>query len=346
MTPKPDAQHRSVDPEPVIEPELEIIDPHHHLWDLAPQAASSPFLRGMPFPRYLLPELLADVGDGHRVTRTVFVEARAFYRADGPDELRPVGEVEFANGVAAMSASGRYGETQLCAGIVAYADLTLGGAVVEVLEAARRAAGNRLRGVRMSAAYDETGSVPTTSAGRGARLYSDDAFRAGFACLQEYDLSFDAWLFSHQLGELVGLAAAFPEQPIVLDHVGTPLGVGVHAGRRVEIYQAWLASIRQLSRHPNVHVKLGGLGMSVCGFQFRDPPTSEALAAAWRPYLEPCIEAFGAERCMFESNFPVDSETCSYRTLWNALKRIAAGASAEEKASLFSHTARRFYRLR
>ena len=342
-----------LDLEPVIEPELPIVDPHHHLWDrrgpVSPASARHPFEDALALaPRYLLDEFLADLGSGHNVRATVFVECRSMYRAEGPLEFAPVGETEFVNGVAAMSASGLYGLTRVCAGIVGHADLRLGAHVADVLDAHLAADGGRFRGVRHSAPFDADPAVLGPLARMPAGLYGDATFRAGFAQLAPRGLSFDAWLLEPQIDELTDLATAFPDTSIVLDHVGTPLGIGRYAGRRTERFSLWRDAILRLAERPNVAVKLGGLAMPFCGFDGEwsaRPPTSSDLAALWRPYIETCIEAFGAERCMFESNFPVDLHTCSYRTLWNALKRVAAGASTAEKAVLFSETARRIYRL-
>jgi L-fuconolactonase len=322
--------------EEIIEPDLPIVDPHHHLVD-RPETG-----------RYLLPELLADLRSGHNVTATVYLEWLSMYRATGPAELRPVGEIEFAAGVAAMAASGTYGKTQVCAGIVGYADLTLGAAVEKVLQAMITAGGGRFRGIRFITAShpDQTawGSMVTRPEG----LLMDTRVREGFARLAPLGLSFDAWMYHTQLGELVDLAHAFPETQIVLDHVGGAIGLGRYAGKRDEVFAEWTARIRELAACPNVHVKLGGLGMRMFGFDLHTrelPPSSEELAAAWRPYIETCIAAFGPERAMFESNFPVDKGSCSYHVLWNAFKRIAGGCSAAEKQALFARTATQFYRL-
>jgi predicted TIM-barrel fold metal-dependent hydrolase len=323
--------------EDIIEPELEIVDPHHHLWDFARH-------------RYLLHELLADTGSGHDIVQTVFIECTACYRADAPAALKPVGETEFVNGVAAMAASGAYGKTRVAAGIVGMADLTLGAKVEEVLAAHVAAGGGRFRGIRHTAGWqDKTPEVHNSHTNPPPHLYRDHAgFRAGFAVLGRMGLAFDAWLYHPQLDDLIDLARAFPDQPIVLDHVGGPLGVGWYADKRAEIFADWRRQMVELARSPNVFVKLGGLGMRINGFAFDQrerPPTSQELADAWRPYVETCIAAFGPARCMFESNFPVDKISGSYATYWNAFKRLAAGASAGEKAMLFRDTARRFYKL-
>jgi predicted TIM-barrel fold metal-dependent hydrolase len=341
--------------ETILEPDLPIVDPHHHLWDRRfapeppPEIANHPFLVAIkPARRYLLDELLADAGSGHNVIATVFVECGAFYKADGPMELRPVGETEFVNGVAAMSASGMYGPTRACAGIVSRADLLLGDGVAPVLEAHIRAGNGRFRGIRNSASWDDDKAVLGPLNRVEAGLYREAKFREGFKHLSRLGLSFDAWLLEPQLPDVIDLARAFPETTIVLDHVGTPLGRGSYEGRREERFPIWRDNIGELAKSPNVAVKLGGLAMTFCNFpSFLAEPRapSEQLAEEWRPYIETCIEAFGAERCMFESNFPVDMGACSYATLWNAFKRLAKGASDAEKAALFSGTASKVYRL-
>jgi L-fuconolactonase len=340
-------------PEAILEPELPIVDPHHHLWDRSmappPTGPQHPFTIAIePAQRYLLDELLADTGSGHNVIATVFLECGAFYKADGPVELRPVGETEFVNGVAAMSASGLYGPTRACAGIVSRADLTLGDGVKAVLEAHDRVGGGRFRGIRNSASWDADPEVLGPLNRMQAGHYLRDDFRAGFKHLAPMGFSFDAWMLEPQLPDLIDLARAFPDTTIVLDHVGTPIGRGVYTGKLDERFGVWRENIRDLAESPNVVVKLGGLAMAFCNFpSFLAEPRvpSEQLAKEWGPYIETCIEAFGAERCMFESNFPVDMGSCTYAVLWNAFKRIAAGASADEKTALFSGTATKVYRL-
>jgi predicted TIM-barrel fold metal-dependent hydrolase len=322
--------------EQILEPELPIVDPHHHLVDRANTG------------RYLLDELLADTGSGHNITHTVYLEWLSMYRAGGPEAMRPVGEVEFANGVAAMAASGLYGKTRVCAGIVGYADLMLGDRVAPVLEAMIAAGGGRFRGIRYITASHPDEAARGSSINRPAGLLMEPKLREGFARLAPLGLGFDAWMYFTQLGELTDLARAFPETPVVLDHVGGPIGIGPYAGRRDEVFAEWRRAIRELAPCQNVHVKLGGLGMRLFGFDFhsRDlPPSSEELAAAWHPYIDTCIDAFGPERSMFESNFPVDKGSGSYHAFWNAFKRVARGYTAAEKTALFSGTASRFYRL-
>jgi predicted TIM-barrel fold metal-dependent hydrolase len=332
--PRPDwlAQHV----EEVLDPARPIVDPHHHLWDRGGQ-------------RYLIEEISSDLASGHNVIATVYVEARSMYRAQGPEAFRPVGEVEFANGAAAMSASGGYGPAAVCAGIVGHVNLLLGGGAQAVLEAEIAAGQGRFRGIRHSSAFDADADVAGMYATRPKGLLLDKTFRTGFACLAPLGLSFDAWLFHPQIGELTDLARAFPDTRIVLDHCGGPAGIGSYANRREEIFASWRASIQEIAKCPNVVVKLGGLAMRLLGYDFHErslPPSSEELASAWRPTIETCIEAFGPARAMFESNFPPDKGQCSYQVIFNAFKRISASCSEAEKTALFSKTASDFYRLK
>jgi predicted TIM-barrel fold metal-dependent hydrolase len=296
----------------------------------------------------MIEELSADIASGHNIVATVYVEARSMYRATGPEALRPVGEVEFANGAAAMSASGGYGPAAICAGIVGHANLSLGEAARAVLEAEIAAGQGRFRGIRHSSAFDADPDVGHMYTTRPKGLLLDPTFRKGFACLAPLGLSLDAWMFHPQIGELTDLARAFPDTKIVLDHCGGPVGLGRFANRREETFAVWKASIQEIAKCPNVVVKLGGLAMRLLGYDFHQrprPPSSEEAAAAWRPYIESCIEAFGPGRCMFESNFPPDKGQCSYQVIFNAFKRIAAPYSEAEKTALFSKTATEVYRL-
>jgi predicted TIM-barrel fold metal-dependent hydrolase len=321
--------------EDVIDPARPIVDPHHHLWDRGGQ-------------RYLIEEMSDDIASGHNIVATVFVEARSMYRASGPEAFRPVGEVEFANGAAAMAASRAYGKALICAGIVGHANLLLGDQAKAVLEAEIAAGGGRFRGIRHSSPWDADKDVAGMYATRPKGLLLDATFRKGFACLAPLNLSFDAWLFHPQLGEFADLARAFPNTRICLDHCGGVIGIGSYASRREEVFADWKASIRQVAKCENVVVKLGGLAMRLLGNDFHErskPPSSEELAKAWRPYVETCIEAFGPNRCMFESNFPPDKGQCSYQVIFNAFKRIAAQCSEPDENALFSKTATDFYRL-
>jgi predicted TIM-barrel fold metal-dependent hydrolase len=318
----------------VIEPDLPIIDCHHHLW-----------LR--PGSRYLLDEFAADLASGHKVLATVYVECSEMYRKSGALALRPVGEAEFVAGMGAMSDSGLFGPTRVGAAFVGAADLTLGSAVDEVLDALALASGGRLRGIRGSAVWDADPSLnPGGRPNAPQGLLLDATFRAGFARLSERSLVYDAWQYYPQLPELCSLAGAFPDVPIVVNHCGGLLGIGSYAGP--ENFARWQALVTEVARRPNTLMKLGGMSRQRCGFGFETrsiPPTADELAKEWRPYIETCIELFGPTRCMFESNFPPDQVAGSYRTVWNALKLTASGYSAAEKNDLFSGTARRVYHI-
>lgn len=329
--------NNDVPSEPILEPALPIIDSHHHLRDATAH-------------RYLFPEFIANVMTGHNIVATVAVETQAMYRATGPAEMKPVGETEFFNGIAAMCASGLYGPARGCAAIVGFTDLNLGSRVQPVLEAHIAAAGGRFRGIRNLAVWDAYEPLmrkrPILPIPPGTLL--DPMFRQGFACLERYNLSFDTYVYHPQLMDLIDLAGAFPNITIIMEHVGGPLGIGPYAGKRDEIFIFWKACMREIARYPNIVVKLGGMAMPQMGFSFGEQPfqaSSLELANAWRPYIETCIEFFGPPRCMFESNFPSEGEVCRYPILWNAFKRIAAHYSDGEKADLFSETARRVYRL-
>jgi L-fuconolactonase len=322
--------------EPVLEPGLPLVDPHHHLWDRRPHSL------------YLLPELLQNLASGHQVRATVFIECSSMYRAEGDPRFASVGEVEFVNGVGAMCASGTYGPVRACAGIVGRVDLSQGAAAREVLETMAARAPERFRGIRHMAAWDASPEVSTLVRKPPPNLLRDAGFRAGFACLAPLGLSFDAWVYHPQLDQLVELADAFPETTIIVNHMGGRAGVGPYRERKAEVFAAWRESIRALARRPNVVVKLGGIGMRLGGFDFHDrdlPPTSDELVDAWRPYVDTCIEAFGPARAMFESNFPVDKSCCTYRVLWNAFKQLSSAYRPDERSQLLAGTAVRIYRL-
>ena len=333
--PPDEAWLATAEKEPILEPEIPIVDPHHHLW-----------LRNGHC--YLIDELLADLNTGHNLVATVFEECHSMYRAGGPPEFRCVGENEFIAGIGAMSDSGAYGKTRVAAGIVGAADLTLGDRVEPVLLAQIHAGCGRFRGVRHSAGYDADPVIGNSGTSMQPHLYRRDDFRAGLKRLSALGLSFDAWLYHPQLDNVIELARAFPAMPIVMCHVGGFLGYGPYGGSRNEEFPKWRQSMAELAHCPNVVVKLGGMINRGAAFDFHDaatPPFSPTAAECWRPFVETCIELFGANRCMFESNFPVDKMGIGYAALWNAFKRIAAGASADEKRALFSGTARRVYRL-
>ncbi len=323
------AQHR----EEIIEPELPIVDPHHHLWSHAGNV-------------YLFPELLADLSSGHNIRATVFEECGSMYRADGPAELRSLGETEFVTGIAAMSASGGFGPSHACAAMVGNVDLTLGSRVEAILEAHLASSGGRFHAIRYSTAWDADARVHKTVPRSG--MLAERQFRDGFKYLSRFGLTFDSWVYHPQLGEVADLAAAFPQTPIVLNHFGSPILGGPNAGRTAEVFAEWRTGMTALASHENVYVKLGALPVrrSEASRQTNPLPlTSEEIATAWRPFVDLCVEQFGARRCMFESNFPVQKRWCSYAVLWNACKRLASGASSDEKSELFSGAAARAYRL-
>ena len=325
--------------EEVVEPDLKICDPHHHLWGERKDAI---------MPRYLLEDLVADTGSGHNIVSTVFVEAKAMYRADGPEAMKCVGEVEFVNGVAAMSASGLYGPTRACLGIIGATDLDVGGAAGEVLDAMIAAAPNRFRGIRHSATWDPDPLVRGHRKSPPHRMLNP-SHRDGAGELAKRGLVYEAWCFHPQIPELVDMARALPDLDIVLDHVGGPAGIGAaYEGRREEVREVWERNIGELANCPNVSVKLGGIFMEVNGFAWHKrpaPPSSDELAEAARPYFEFVIEKFGPDRAMFESNFPVEKISTGYKLLWNAFKKVARGYSPSEKARLFHDTAARVYRI-
>ncbi|MBX9749149.1 MAG: amidohydrolase family protein [Roseococcus sp.] len=309
---------------------LPIIDPHHHIWEQVDQ-------------RYLLPELLADTGSGHDIRATVFIQCASQYDMAEPPERRPLGETRFMTRIA-EAAAGR--STQACAGIVGLVDLTLGDRVTPLLEEHVAIAGGRFRGVRNRTAWNASPAIRTNLEAPPPGPLPLTAFREGARRLAAMGLTLDVWAYHPQLGQVLEVARAVPELTLVVDHCGGPLGLGPY--RRDEIFAEWRASITALAGCPNVMMKLGGLAMDVGGYDFHQqpvPPSSLALAEAWRPTVEACIEAFGVQRCMFESNFPVDKGMCGYAVLWNAFKRLAAGASDSERAALFSGTAARVYRL-
>ena len=324
--------------EETLEPDLPICDPHHHFWDMRTER--------IPYQRYLLHELADDVNSGHNVRSTVFVEARAMYRSSGPDEMKPVGEVEFVQGLAAASESELYGPTRAAASIVGHANLNLGDAVEPVLEALQAASPNRFRGIRHSVTWDPHPEIQITSAYRMPGQMASDEFRAGARVLARMGMSLESWLYFPQMTELADFAKAVPDLTIILDHVGGLLRVGPYAND--ETIPAWRAGIAAVAECPNVVVKLGGLGMPQTGFGWHErdiPVGSEELADDMAPFMHYCIERFGPDRCMFESNFPVDKVSFSYNVMYNAFKRLSSGYSASERADMFHDVAARVYRV-
>ncbi len=320
--------------EDILEPERPIVDPHHHLWK------DSSF-----WGRYELEDLWSDTETGHNVEKTVFIDCRSSYRDDGPEHLRPVGETEYVAGVAAESAKAKRKAT--IAAIVSHANLKLGAAVEEVLAAHEEAGRGLFRGIRHAGPCDTTGTL--TNAGRNRESpYGDPSFREGLQTLGRLSYTYDTWHFYHQNRDYLELARAAPETQMILDHFGTPLGVGAYAGRQDEIFEQWKADIAAIATCPNVVAKLGGMAMPDNGFGWDNaerPPTSDEFVAAQRRYYLHTIECFGPERCMFESNFPVDRLSISYPVLWNGFKKMVRDFSDDEKHAMFHGTAARIYRL-
>ena len=323
--------------EPTLEPEIPICDPHHHLWDYRSQR--------VPYQRYLLHELAADINSGHNVRSTVFVEARSMYRTEGPEELRSVGEVEFVQGQAAASASGLYGPGRAAAAIVGNADLKLGDRVEPVLDALQAASPNRFRGIRHSVVSDPHPEVENRET---PGVMATSNFLAGARVLARKGMSLEGWMYFPQLPELADFARAVPELTIILDHIGGLMRTGPYANGGDELMATWRSGIAAVAACPNVNIKLGGIGMPLTGFDWhqRDQPIgSEELADSMAPLLNYCIEQFGPSRCMFESNFPVDKVSFSYHVMYNAFKRLSKGYSATERADMFHDTAVRVYRI-
>lgn len=323
--------------EPTLEPELPICDPHHHFWDMR--------MERIPYQRYLLHELAADVNSGHNIRSTVFIEARSMYRASGPVEMKPVGEVEFVQGLAAASASGMYGPCRVAAAIVGHADLKLGEKVKPVLDALKAASPNRFRGIRHSVNWDPH---PEVESRQPKNIMTSSNFRAGARELAKMGLSLEGWMYFHQLPDLADLARTVPNLTIVLNHIGGLMRVGPYANKDEEVMGAWRKNIAELAKCPNVYCKLGGVGMTRTGFDWhtREKPIgSEELARSLAPLMNYCIEQFGPNRCMFESNFPPDKVSFSYHVLWNGFKRFSKSYSASERPAMLHDTAVRVYRV-
>ena len=325
--------------EKALEPDLPIIDSHHHLWD---------FKAGRVNPRYFLDEILEDMNSGHNIVASVFIECAAMFREDGPEEEKPLGETEFVNGIAAMSASGLYGKTRIAAGIVGTANLELGKPVADILEKHIELSGGRFKGIRVGATWDVSPDIINHRTEPRQCILLGEKFREGFAQLAKYDLSFEAWCYHPQIPDVTDLARKHPNNQIVLDHFGGPIGIGPYAHQKDQVFADWKKNIGKLASCENVFAKLGGLNMEVNGYHWHKkpkPPTSEELCEATRPYFEFMIEQFGPDRCLFESNFPVDKMSCSYVVCWNSFKRLTANYSADEKAKMYHDTAQRVYKL-
>jgi len=322
-------------PEEILLPDLPIVDPHHHLWV-------------RPSYRYLVPEFAADIAAGHNVVRTVFADCTSMYRADGPDRFKPVGETEFVVGQAAQSASGLYGRARIAAAMFGNADLTLGGAVRDVIEAHVAAGNGRFRGVRFQSGWDASDQIRNGKIAVRPHMLVEPNVHAALKVLGEMGLVLDSYVFFPQLDDVIATAKMMPDLPIVLNHCGGPLGYGPYLNNPAEHYAVWKRHIQDVAKFPNVVCKLGGILNRTTDFDYLHadlPASSQLLADAWRRWIEPCIEAFGPERCMFESNYPVEKLGVSYATLWNAFKRLTQHASDGERAAMFAGTAARIYGL-
>jgi L-fuconolactonase len=323
--------------EPTLEPEIPICDPHHHFWDLRPDR--------IPYQRYLLHELVADIDCGHNVRSTVFIEARAMYRPGGPVELRPVGEIEFVQGLAAASSTGLYGTSRAASAIIGHADLKLGERVKPVLEALQAASPNRFRGIRHTVTWDPHPEIDNREK---EGVLATAEYRAGAQALARMGLSLDTGVCFPQLPELAAFAKAVPDLTIILNHLGGLTRIGPYGNRDDEVLATWRNGIAAVAACPNVNLKLGGIGMPRLGFDWHNrakPIGSEELAGSMAPLMTYCIEQFGPARCMFESNFPVDKVSFSHHVLFNAFKRFSSGYSASERTALFHDTAVRAYRI-
>lgn len=318
--------------EAVIDPTQPIIDAHHHLWD-------------KPGNRYLPDDMRADIAGGHNIVATIFAEGKTGHHEHGPVEFRPIGETEM---VASWTEDSLARPPRIAAGIVGFVDLMHGEQAREVLDRHIEAGRGRFRGVRFASTWHADPEARGSVLNHPAGILYEPAVRLGLAELERRGLVFDAWMYHTQLADLVDLAHDMPGLTIVINHLGGPLCIGPYANRREDVFEYWRFMMGRLACFPNVHVKLGGFGMLMSGFDFHErprPPSSEALAAAWGTYMRPCIDLFSPARCMFESNFPVDKGVSSYKVIWNAFKKIAQTYSSAERHALFFGTANTVYNL-
>jgi L-fuconolactonase len=345
--------------EEILDPDLPIVDPHHHIWHLPDALLDSldklPGKDGTDIARmyrlhrrYLIDELLADLNAGHNIRATVFADAHTMYRAKGPAELKSIGEVEFVAGFGAMADSGTFGDTRFCAGIIGSVDMTLGDAVADILPLHIQAANRRYRGIRPPVMLYDAKLAAIRDILAQPHVLQNPQFLVGARHLAPLDLSLDLFVLHEQLPEVLQVARALPDTRIVLNHTGGPTGIGDHAADRPGAFAYWREQMKAIAECENVVVKVGGLGMPLCGFTTSalvERAGSEALARDWAPHIETAIALFGANRCMFESNFPIDGVTARYPSIWNAFKRVVRNYSADEKAALFAGTAARTYRI-
>ncbi|NIZ15732.1 amidohydrolase [Phaeobacter sp. HF9A] len=312
--------------EDILAPGQPIFDCHHHLWHRAEG-------------RYGAEELMADLRAGHDVRASLFVQCRTGYRVDGPEALRPVGEVETV-------LDWTRGQDRFPVGIIAMADLQLGDSVRPVLDALIEAGHGHVKGIRNTTAWHADPLVRSNPKPPPDGLLRSDAFRDGAQAVAARGLSLDVWAYQTQLDEVRALAATLPDLTIIVNHCGGPLGVGPHDRFAPENFQNWRNALAAIAALPNTRIKIGGFGLGVFGWPYTDaalPPHSATLAEDWRPWVETCFDLFTPRRAMFESNFPVDKGQFSYRALWNAFKRLAASLSRDDQDALFWRSATQSY---
>ena len=326
--------------EVALEPSLPICDSHHHLWEF-----KNEFIQ----PKYLIDDYIADINSGHNIKKTIFIECGSMLRKDGPNHLKYIGETEFANGIAAMSSSGKYGKTRVASGIVSSAPLLENNKkLLEVLNGHIMCAGKRFKGIRYQAAMHKNKLVYNSRVNPPDGIYNCQIFRDNFKELYKLKLSFEAWCYHTQLNDLYDLAKSFPKTIIILNHFGGPIGIGPFKNKNKEVFDDWRISIKKLAQLKNIYIKLGGLAMDINGFEWhkkKNAPSSIEYVKKTYKYYETAIETFGINRCMFESNFPVDKKSISYVNLWNSFKIMTRGYSINEKNKLFYKNACKIYKL-
>ena len=322
--------------EEIINPELPIIDPHHHLWNGDNQLAGS-------FP-YLIENLNEDTFSGHNIVGTIFMECAQGYYLDGEEKYKPVGETEFV--INLIKDSEKLSKSTNIMGIIGFADLMLGHEVKDVLNTHLSKGEGLFRGIRHAAGWDKNNEIHNSHSNPIENIYHNKSFMKGAEELINLKLTFDAWHYHHQINDLSIFAKKYPELTIIHDHFGGPLGVGPYEGKKEEIFKKWKDDISLLSESKNVFAKLGGLAMPVNGWNFHKqnkPASSDQIVDMHHEYYLHTINCFGVERCMFESNFPVDRRSVSYHVIWNAFKKMVLGYSDEDKNKLFFKNAKDVY---
>ena len=324
--------------DPIL-PNIPIIDPHHHLWDVG-------------FGRYYIEELLEDINSsGHNIVSTVYIMSSSntkIYSKDGLEEFKPLTEIEFATSEGKRADLIPNNRVKVNASIVGSVDLTYGNKLQPVLEKAVNISEGRLKGIRMLLASHTDPRISSGAVKSDLGLMLHPNFIDGAKCIQDANLSLDFWIYHTQLNEMEKIARALPDLTIILNHIGGPIHLGEYEGKQAATHREWRSAMMRLSRIPNINVKLGGLGMAVNGAKFHNskfPPNSVQLSDVWKPWIYETIDMFGFDRCMFESNFPVDKGSCSYGSLWNAFKIIARDMSDDEINKLFSKNAAKIYKI-